>query len=103
MASRRSWVALLLPCSVCSYWCAGLGAGVYFLDQLIRGQAKHLESLLLQETAQMERVLSVTQAQMAALLRTHDREFDALMRMITTEINRPPPEPEEFLPPPRPP
>ena len=82
---------------------AGLGSAVYFLDLLISGQQAHLENLLNVQQTQMDKVLGVTQGQMTALLRTHDREFDALMAMITTEVNRPPPEPEEFLPPPRPP
>jgi hypothetical protein len=80
----------------------GIGAAVYFLNLLISGQQQHLENLLQVQTAQMDKVLSVTQAQMTAVLRTHDREFDMLMAMLT-EATKPPPEPEEFLPPPRPP
>jgi hypothetical protein len=80
----------------------GVGAAVYFLRILILGQQEFLHLLLTTQQQETERILSVTQAQMTAVLRTHDREFDVLMAMLA-EATKPPPEPEEFLPPPRPP
>ena len=48
----------------------GVGAAVYFLNILIKGQQQHLENLLEVQQHQMDRVLNTTAAQMTQVLRT---------------------------------
>ena len=56
----------------------GIGAAVYFLNVLIKGQQTHLDALL-----------DVQERQISQVLNTHNREFDSLMAMIRDASKKP--------------